>query len=99
MSRQGSHAARIIRAEKTGRRSSRSRPRRAPAGGSGIAADPELLDPVDENMPGNAQVGGRLRNVAALEPQRALDHLLLQVDERKPLRREGGPFIDPLVAR
>src|SRR3970040_9708 len=103
MRRQGIHATRTILVENTGRSSS-AHPfsRRF----SPIAADPVLLDAVDEDVPGNVEIGGGLGDVPPFQAQGALDHFLFEIDEgestggkRRPVVRESLPSPLPPAGR
>src|SRR4030043_2227723 len=99
MRRQGIHATRTILVENTGRSSS------APPFSrrfSPIAADPVLLDAVDEDVPGNVEIGRSLGDVPPFQAQGTLDHFLFEVDEgestggkRRPVVREPLPSPPP----
>src|SRR3989304_2452009 len=95
MRRQGIHATRTILGENTGRSSS-AHPfsRRF----SPIAADSVLLDAIDEDMPGNVEIGGRLGDVPPFQAEGTLDHFLFEIDQgessggkRRPVVRESLP--------
>src|SRR3972149_594491 len=74
--RQGIHATRTILVENTGRSSSTNPFSRR---FSPIAADPVLLDAIDEDVPGNAEIGGGLGDVPPFQAQGALDHFLFEI--------------------
>src|SRR3989304_2458221 len=90
MRRQGIHATRTILVENTGRSSS-AHPfsRRF----SPIAADPVLLDAVDEDVPGNVEIGGSLGDVPPFQAQGTLDHFLFEIDEGESTGGEGGAVV------
>src|SRR4030042_2078693 len=92
---QGVLATRTILVENTGQISSANPFSRR---FSPIAADPVLLDAVDEDMPGNVEIGGGLGDVPPFQAQGALDHFLFEIDQgespggkRRPVVRETLP--------
>src|SRR3990172_8740588 len=92
--RQGIHATRTILVENTGRSSSANPFSRR---FSPIAADPVLLDAVDEDMAGNVEIGGGLGDVPPFQAEGALDHFLFEIDEGESTggKRGGGGRATP----